>query len=164
MSEKEFLDRVNNSKDVIHKACTIYCESYPREDLIQEILLELWLSIDSFKKNCSFTTWAYYIAKNTCIDILRKQKKAPDIVGLDEYANVLAETNNEPELVKQLREAMRYEMVIDSLEEPQKTLFKLHVEGLSYKEISLQLSIDENLLRQWMHRIKKRLSLRYGKK
>lgn len=163
MSEQEFVDQININKAVIHKACEVYCQTYPRQDLIQEITLEAWRTLNNFKNNCNFSTWLYTIAKNKCIDILRRQKRAPNIVGLEEYAETLADVNNTPELVKQLRQAMRYNAVLSTIEEPLRTLFELYMEGLSYAEISLQSGIDENLLRQWVHRIKQRLYLRYGK-
>jgi len=163
MSEQEFVDQINKNKGIIHKACEVYCKKYPRQDLIQEITLEAWRSLNNFKNYCNFSTWLYTIAKNKCIDILRRQKKAPSIVGLEEYAETLTEVNNAPELVKQLKQAMRYTAVLSTIEEPLRTLFELYMEGLTYEEISSQSGIDENLLRQWVHRIKQRLYLRYGK-
>lgn len=163
MTEKEFIENLNESKGIVYRVCNTYCNSYSREDLVQEIILEAFKSINNFKNNCKFSTWLYTIAKNVCISNLRKEKKKPRIEGLDDYAEVLAESNNAPELVKQLREAMRYNTVLDTIDEAYQSVFEMHLHGISYNEISQQTGISENLLRQYIHRIKQRLYLRYGK-
>src|SRR5687768_1679518 len=132
MTEKEFLEQIKENRRFIHMVCNTYYESYPRQDLVQEITLELWRSINNFKNNCSFRKWIFVVARNKCITLLRKEKKI-DIVGLDEYADTLVETNNAPDIVKQLRNAMRYDSVISTIEEPFRSTFEMYLHGLSYK-------------------------------
>lgn len=163
MTDQEFLEQINNSKPVIHKACTVYCYEHSRDDLVQEIILEIYRSLNNFKKNCSFSTWAYTIARNKCISLLRKQKNDPKIVGLEEYSNTLADVSNAPEMVKQLREAIKYDTVMDSIDEAWRTVFEMYVQGISFKEMEEQTGIAEATLRVNTFRIKKRLYLRYGK-
>src|SRR5678816_244743 len=42
------------------------------EDLVQEVFLRIIESASSFKHEAKFTTWAYTIARNLCIDHMRK--------------------------------------------------------------------------------------------
>src|SRR5215813_11402921 len=42
------------------------------QDLTQEVFLRVIESASSFKHESKFTTWAYTIARNLCIDHLRK--------------------------------------------------------------------------------------------
>lgn len=163
MSQQEFVDLINKHKGVIHKACRTYCKSFSHADLVQETILEAWKSISNFEKNCTFSTWLYYIARNVCVTHLRKRSKQPTIEGLEEYAEVLAETNNAPEMVKQLRQAIRYDSVLDNIEEPWRSTFEMYIEGFSFNEMEMQTGVDQNTLRVNMFRIKKRLFLRYGK-
>lgn len=163
MTEKEFVEKINKHKGVIHKACRTYCKSFNHADLAQEILIEAWQSLSKFKKNCTFSTWLYFISRNVCISALRKQNKQPEFIDLLEYSEVLEDVSNAPEMVKQLREAIRYDTVINNIEEPYRAIFEMYIHGCSYEEISLQTGITENALRARICRIKKQLQLRYGK-
>lgn len=165
MSEQEFVDLITRHRRTIHTVCNKYCSeiSFSRDDLVQEIVLETWKSINNFQKKCSFNTWLYNIARNKCIDLLRRQKKIPKVEGLEEYAEVLAEVNNAPEIVRQLRQAIRYDTVLSSIEEPYRILFEMYLEGLSFDEMEQQTGISANALRVRCFRIKKQLQLRYGK-
>jgi len=44
------------------------------EDAVQDVFLRMVASRQSFEKRSKFTTWLYTIARNLCIDHLRKQK------------------------------------------------------------------------------------------
>jgi RNA polymerase sigma-70 factor (ECF subfamily) len=44
----------------------------PAEDLVQEVFLRIIESASSFKHESRFSTWAYTIARNLCLDHLRK--------------------------------------------------------------------------------------------
>ena len=46
--------------------------SAPAEDLVQEVFLRIVESAGSFKHEARFATWAYTIARNLCVDHLRK--------------------------------------------------------------------------------------------
>lgn len=163
MSEREFVESIMRHKGIIHNVCNSYCKIFERDDLVQEIILEAFKSINNFKKNCKFSTWLHYIARNKCIDTLRRQKSKLKTECIDAYANVLADSDNTPELIKQLEQAMCYSTVLDTLDASQRIIFEMHLDGLSYEEISLQTGINENYLRVMNKRIKDRLSLRYGR-
>lgn len=163
MSEKEFVDLIKKHEAIMQSVCNTYCQSFSHADLFQEIILETWRSISNFKNNCTFSTWLYAIARNVCISNLRKHAKRPSIEGLEEYADTLAEVNNAPEMVKQLRQAIRYNSVLSSIDIAWRSVFEMYIEGISFKEMEEQTGVSEGTLRVNMHRIKKRLYLRYGK-
>lgn len=162
MTEQEFIEQLKANEDLINSVCVNYCYQYNRKDLMQDIALELWKTIGNFKNNCKFSTWIYTVARNVCVTTLRRQKRQPVIEGLDEYKEVLEELDNSPELLKQLHNATRYNTVLDSIDEPYKTLFHMYVYGASFKELEKHSGIVEGTIRVHMHRIKKRLRLRYG--
>lgn len=163
MSEKEFMILINKHNGIINKVCNAYCKKYSTADLYQEIVLETWRSINTFKNNSTFSTWLYAIARNVCISNLRKHKKQPVIEGLDEYAETLIEVNNAPEMIKQLHNAMRYNTVLNNIDPAWQSVFQMYIEGFSFKEMAEQTGIEEGTLRVNIFRIKKRLYLRYGK-
>lgn len=44
------------------------------EDITQEVFLKVWRHIKKFDRNRSFKTWLFTIAKNTALDILKKNR------------------------------------------------------------------------------------------
>ncbi len=47
------------------------------EDISQEVFLKVWKNLKKFDVEKSFKTWIFSVAKNTCIDYLRKRKDIP---------------------------------------------------------------------------------------
>jgi len=64
----ELIERITENQGAIHKVCNIYANSREdREDLKQEIILQLWKSYPGFQGASKFSTWMYRIAFNTAI-------------------------------------------------------------------------------------------------
>ena len=71
--EKSFVKLINEKQDLIHKVCILYeMDKELRNDLFQEIVLQLWKSFPTFRGEAKITTWMYRIALNTAISGLRK--------------------------------------------------------------------------------------------
>ncbi len=122
-------------------------------DIVQETFLRVFRKIETFKGDAAFTTWLYRIARNLCIDKLRRKKRAPmgefddqrqhevrthdrpALVGsMDAYAPV--ESNLRKELGQELMEAL------DSLGERHKEVLLLReLEGFSYAEIAKSMDL-----------------------
>jgi len=47
------------------------------EDMAQEVLVKAWKNLKKFDQSKSFKAWVFAIARNTCIDFLRKKKDIP---------------------------------------------------------------------------------------
>ncbi len=74
--EQNFINLINEHQGLIHKICIMY-ENDPdvRNDLLQEVVLQLWKSFPSFRGEAKITTWMYRIALNTAISGFRKQTR-----------------------------------------------------------------------------------------
>lgn len=73
--EKEFVSLLNQHRGVIFKICKIYCQKEEnRQDLFQEIVLQLWKAFPAFKHDANISTWMYRIGMNTAISNYRKKK------------------------------------------------------------------------------------------
>ncbi|MEN8138590.1 MAG: RNA polymerase sigma factor [Bacteroidota bacterium] len=73
--EAEFLQLTHKHQGIIHKICYLYCKSKAdKDDMYQEIILQLWKSYSSFKSKSAFSTWMYRVALNTAITMTNKQK------------------------------------------------------------------------------------------
>jgi len=57
-----------------------------RRDLLQEIHLSLWRSLEAFNGSCSLRTWVYRVAHNAATSYVIRQRRArPEVLlGLDE--------------------------------------------------------------------------------
>jgi RNA polymerase sigma factor (sigma-70 family) len=74
-AEKQFEAYLREHQRLIEKICGIYAFTEPdRQDLFQEIVIQLWKAYPRFKGESSFGTYLYRIALNTAIAGLRKKK------------------------------------------------------------------------------------------
>jgi RNA polymerase sigma factor (sigma-70 family) len=74
--EKDLIGILNNHRGLIFKVCNFYCrEEEDRKDLFQEIVLQTWKSLPSFRGDAALSTWMYRIALNTAITHLKKERR-----------------------------------------------------------------------------------------
>jgi RNA polymerase sigma-70 factor, ECF subfamily len=155
IQQPEFVQLVNEHQALIHKVCNLYGHSMPdREDLFQEIVIQLWKAYPKFRGESKFSTWLYRIALNTAISGLRKQKNhittfEPERLPVD----IQEETYNlqREEQLQQMYAAIR------QLSELERALVMLYLEDKSYDEMEDILGINQNNLRVKMNRIKEKL-------
>ncbi len=155
--EKEFLEIVKANQGIIHKVCNIYCDDEnDRNDLVQEILAQLWRSYPSFRKEAKFTTWMYKVAINTAITAFKKTKRKPDKTRLT-YDNFQIPDDNSAQIkednLRLLRDA------VSKLTGIEKSIILLFLENKGYEEIAEITGITQNYVRVKMNRIKKKLKI-----
>jgi RNA polymerase sigma-70 factor (ECF subfamily) len=150
-----FVDLVHEHRAMLYKVCNLYCFSeHDRQDLFQEIIVQLWRSYPKFRGEAKFSTWLYRIALNTAISDLRKQKKqfAPIDPGrLPIEIQDIQYPKEQEEQLQQLYSA------INRLTEVEKALVMLYLEDKSYEEMEEILGIRQNNLRVKMNRIKEKI-------
>jgi len=153
--EKEFVRIVSENQGIIHKVCSVYCNSEEdRRDLFQEIIAQLWKSYASFRSESKFTTWMYRVALNTAITSFKKTKRQPDQNHLN-YENIqIAEENHHSETEEQIRLLHK---AITHLTGIEKSIILLYLEDKSYEDIAEITGITQNYVRVKMNRIKKKL-------
>lgn len=155
--EKEFLQIITENQGIIHKVCSIYCDSEEdRRDLFQEILVQLWKSFSSFRNESKFSTWMYRVALNTAITSFKKDKRQPDKSGIPfenlQLAVEMYDTTTEDQ-IKMLNKA------VSQLTGIEKSIILLFLEDKKYEEIAEITGITQNYVRVKMNRIKKKLKL-----
>lgn len=153
--EKEFENHIRDHELLIHKVCRMYAyTTADKQDLFQEIVIQLWRSYPRFKGEARFSTWMYRVALNTAITGLRKKKdfitsyepgELP-VTASDEYSG-----HQEDEQLQQLYAA------IEKLNQIEKAIVMLYLEDQSYEEMQAILGINEGTLRVKMTRIKDKL-------
>jgi RNA polymerase sigma-70 factor, ECF subfamily len=131
-----------------------------RDDLFQEIVVQVWRSVDSFRSESSVITWIYRVALNTAIAWnQRKARHQRREQPLEAAAGVLSRSspdNPDPRvewLYRQLAE----------LAEVERAIALLMLDGFSYREIADVVGISENYVGVKINRIKSWLSARLAK-
>ena len=129
-----------------------------REDLTQEILLQVWRSIPRFEGRAGASTWVYRVALNTALgwhrkEGLRRSRHLPllEPEELPGGGPDSARQTDQREVVAQLYGAIR------RLPKADAALVLLYLDDLSYREISEVLGISENHVGVKLNRAKKAL-------
>ena len=72
--QQEFQSLVDRHRKILYKICNSYCRNRDdREDLAQEIVVQLWRSFGTFDERARFSTWMYRISLNVAISFYRKE-------------------------------------------------------------------------------------------
>lgn len=155
MTEKEQLDILEEwlqlHKGLIFKVVRAYTVA-DHDDLFQEIIIQVWRSIPTFRREASVTTWLYRIALNTAIKWSKKEKKHAGAETLENIQHLLRE--NKTQIDERLTWLYRE---ISRLDEIDRSVTLLLLEGFSYKEMSAILGISESNVGVKINRIKKQL-------
>lgn len=161
MSEKEkFIGILKEHKRILYKITYSYCRnSDDRKDLEQEIIIQLWLSLKNYKQEYKLSTWIYKIALNVAISYYRRDVKRKETnVAFDETIFQIAEVNNNTEENTHKTELLY--TFINQLNELNKAIIILYLEGKSYKEISEIMGLTETNVATKINRIKGKLKER----
>ncbi|KUY19988.1 RNA polymerase subunit sigma-70 [Elizabethkingia miricola] len=153
LKEKEFLEKIEKHKGMIFKISKMYLENQEdREDLFQEIILQLWKSYQAFEGKSQFSTWLYRVSLNTAITFLKRDKKRTDKNELHENIDMEDEQNTD----KELQTEFLYKAV-QELNPIEKALIFLFLEGQNHKQISENMGITEVNARVKLNRTKEKL-------
>jgi RNA polymerase sigma factor (sigma-70 family) len=147
---------LERNKHKIFRICRIYA-TLPIEpqDLFQEVVFQIWKSLDSFKGQSSIDTWVYKITINVC---LRSKMKLEKINNKTERFESIHFTPIEKEIDASEQEKFNYlKECISTLNETDTSLIVLYLDDLSYKDISIITGLSENHIAVKMKRIRKKL-------
>ena len=155
-TEKQFEQHIKENELLIYKVCRIYAyTAADREDLFQEIIVQLWKSVPKFQGQSKFSTWVYRVALNTAISDFRKKKRSVP-VSSTEGASI--EIGQEPgNDIEKHEQADALYAAISQLTEIDKAIVMLYLENKSYEEMEDILGISQGTLRVKMTRIKEKL-------
>jgi RNA polymerase sigma factor (sigma-70 family) len=124
--QQRFQTVVDQHKKILYKVCNSYCRSRDdRDDLAQEIIIQLWRSFGRFDERYRFSTWMYRIALNVAISFYRRENTRTRYVISDEehLLEAIDVTKDQPEEVRLLYE------FIEGLDPLNKALVLLYLDG-----------------------------------
>ncbi len=159
--EHEFTQIIKNHEGVIFKITTVYTDNHEdQKDLYQEIVYQLWKSFESFKGNSKISTWIYRVALNTAITRLKKEKRKGNQIGIDKV--IMKQTEQyDTEFEERLKLMYQH---INALNELEKGLMLLLLEGKKYEEISVIMGLSPSNVGTRISRIKQKLKTQIVKK
>ena len=126
--------------------------------MYQEVLINVWKSLDSFRGDAQLNTWIYRVAVNTAMGFANKEISRQKIF-LDQKDNSLQnfmdvdenEVKEKEKLFQVLENQINQLSVID------KIIITLVLESVNHKEIASVIGITESNVRVKIHRIKNEL-------
>ena len=151
-TKKDFSELIEKNQAIIHKITMVYANSRAdREDLFQEICLQLWKAYPNFREEAKFSTWMYRVALNTAISAIRKEKHKVVFEPLRETDRISDESTDTTEKVKLLYRA------ISELNNIDKAMILLWLDEKSYDEIAEILGTSKSNVSVKLVRIKRKL-------
>lgn len=125
-----------------------------KNDLFQEILLQIWRSMPAFEGRCKETTWMYRVALNTARAWRRSEKRRRERTQeIAKFTSFQEVSENEPNpLLEKLYEAIR------QMPKAEASLLLLHLDGLSYQDIAEVLGVSEGCVGVRLTRARKQLA------
>ena len=154
--QEEFLSLLEEHRKILYKVASSYCRNpTDRQDLVQEIVVQLWRSFDRYDERYKFSTWMYRIALNVAISFVRsEQRRARASVPLED---AIVETVAAPEPPSTDQDFLRLQRFIDQLGEVDRALVALYLDGNRYDAIAEVLGLSETNVGTKLNRIKQKL-------
>ena len=156
-NKSQVVDIIHEHRALIYKVVMMYAKNREEvDDIFQEVSIQIFKNIKSFKEKCLISTWIYRIAINTSISWIRKEKKFCNKVEIEIANNFSEESpffieNEKQEAITELYHAIEHLSAVD------KTLTLLYLDEVPYEEIANILGISIINARVKMNRIKKKL-------
>lgn len=142
---------VREQKSTIYIVCYMFSKDrHEVDDLVQEVLVNLWKGYEKFEGRSSVRTWVYKVSLNTCISFTRK-KKSRDSLPLSVDMDPFDESDADN---RQLRLLHRR---ISLLQPFDRAIVLLWLEELSYEEIGQIVGISTKNVSVRLVRIKEQL-------
>ncbi len=159
--EKIFKRWLDEYRVLVFKVIRAYADSpQDKDDLFQEILLQMWSSVPRFQGNAKETTWIYRVALNTALVWKRTEKrkrkrfrtKVLDIQEVSKNKIDCDELSGDQHVLDQVYDAIR------GLPKSESSILLLYLDGLSYDEMADVLGISKSNVGVRLNRAKKKLA------
>lgn len=159
--ESSFQYLVSSYQDLVYNtAYGLLQQAQDAEDVAQEVFLQVFRSIHSFRSEAKLSTWLYRITTSRALDLIRskKSKKRFGIIqrlwaGDEDVALDIPDTHHPGVALEQKEDAGKLWRAITKLPENQRVAFSLHkLEGLSYQAISEIMGNSLPAVESLMHR------------
>jgi RNA polymerase sigma-70 factor (ECF subfamily) len=151
---------IEQHKGILFKIAKTYCQNEEdRQDLLQEMMIQIWKSLHKYNNTFAITTWLYRICLNVAISFYRKSltRQHLTIPLVAELTSISNEENNEKQGQLSLLEKF-----ISELNDLDKALILLYLEDKSHTEISEIMGLSVSNVGTKLGRIKEKLKKKFS--
>jgi RNA polymerase sigma-70 factor (ECF subfamily) len=147
------------------------------EDVVQQVLVKVYVSLPRFDLRSTFSTWVYKIAVNECYDYLRKKRVRKLVYEADlseeqvrqfeafERGAMGSHSPAPPDTARRVEMRQLVERMLEELDEEDRMMLVLkEVEGFSVEEIGRVLEVNVNTVKVRLFRARGRLMEIYRKR
>ncbi len=173
IQENDFSTIVAEHQDMVLNTCYRFVlNREDAEDVAQEVFLEAYRSLDSFRQESKLSTWIYRIAVTKSLDHIRKKKRKKRfsslkrVIGVNDPAEEITLPSQETpaEVLTGSERTEVLQNALESLPDNQKTAFLLSkYDGYSNQEIAEVLHTTVSAVESLVHRAKKNLQKKLEK-
>ncbi len=160
-----FRKLIDNYQSMVLNTCNSFVHNRDdAHDITQEVFIEVYSSINSYKQKAKLSTWIYRIAVNKSLNFIRDNKKRNIFRSIENFfskeQNTKLQLSDNTDLYKNDEvDNERIELLhntINSLSKNQKIAFTFHkFEKLSYKQIAEVMELSLAAVESLIHRANK---------
>ncbi len=155
-----FIAAIKNNEGLIFKVASVYTNNVEdKNDLVQEIIYQLWKSFDSFKQESSLSTWMYRVAVNVAIYQLKTSKRKIRTVPIEQLVTDIHDSDGSDWEEKW----QIFRQHIDNLNVLDKAIVMLYFENKSHDDIAEIIGISVSNVGTKISRIKEKLKAQISK-
>jgi len=157
---QKFHQIIEQHKGILFKVAKTYCRNDDdRQDLLQEMMMQVWKSLHKYNDTYAITTWLYRISLNVAISFYRKNanRQYLNMPLIEEFTSVPDEVNNEKS-----EQLILLEKFITELNDLDKALLLLYLDDKSHAEISEIIGLSVTNVGTKLGRIKEKLKKKFS--
>ena len=161
MADDTFSNLIEEHKGILYKVANAYCQDETdRQDVIQEIIIQLWRSVDRYDQQYRMSTWIYRIALNVAISFYRRESRRK--ASVTPLTDTILEVVDPDEPAPQRENIRLLHRWISQLPELDRALMILYLDEKSYQEMGEVLGITETNVATKISRIKQKLKKQFS--
>ncbi len=158
--KEEFITAVKENEGFIYKVASAYTNNRDdKNDLVQEIIYQLWKSFDSFHQKSKLSTWICRVSLNVAIYHLKKSRRKVITVPIDKQVLDCHEDEN----LENEEKWKLFKQEIEKLNLLDKGIIMLYLDDKSYDEIAEIIGISKSNVGTKLMRIKDKLKQQINK-
>lgn len=128
-----------------------------RADVLQEIYLALWQSLDGFDGRCSLGTWVYRVAHNTATTVCIRRRERMQLITLDDI-EVASDSPSLGAAIDEQRARRRLMDLVHRLKPLDRQIVLLYLEGLDAAATGEIVGLSAGNVATRIHRLKRVLA------
>ena len=144
------------SKSMFNICCRMMNNTTDAEDMLQEVFIEAFSRLNSFRFESTFGAWLKRITINKCINELRRRKVALELRDQPFSEDMAEEIDSDYDNLELTVERVKHAMGL--LPDGYRVVFSLYMlEGYDHEEIASILGISESTSKTQLMRARKKL-------